>query len=168
MSKSPAHIFNENSSLDSFKEAIRLLNGDFFFDTDEMLLLGEAYFKRYPDAFHHRDRNEVLMGYEIVRICVLEKAVSGYDQSVKDCLRSIVKDVSLINRHVSSCVKDRGYEQAYAVYSEIMQKINEIKYCIDRLPLGMVKERFIGGLAIFYNISYIVNVAFKAQKNNHL
>jgi hypothetical protein len=50
------------------------------------------------------------------------------------------------------------------ISAAVMKTIDDIKLEIDRLPLGMVKERFVGGIAIFYNVSYIVRLALEAQK----
>ncbi|HSA15146.1 MAG TPA: hypothetical protein P5346_10445 [Spirochaetota bacterium] len=164
MSQSPARIFIETGNFDEFREKIVSLNGEFMFDTDEMFRLGEAYFNRYPDSYSHRNSQEVLLGYEIARVCILEKILVDRDRHIKECLRSIIKDVSLVNPALQACVGEFGFEHVLSIHTSVMRIIDEIKFDIDRLPLGMVKERFIGGISIFYNISYIVKLALEAQK----
>jgi signal transduction histidine kinase len=99
------------------------------------------------------------MGYEIARICIAEKALAGCDSQAKECFRTIVKNIAQIQSRVIRCVDERGCDAACELHDMIMKNIDSLKFAIELLPQGMVKERFIGGLAIFYNISYIIKSA---------
>ena len=161
MRASPAEIFARTESIDAFRNEIRSCKGDFDFDAQDMIDLGKAYFKRYPDSYRHRNTSDVLAGYELARVCIMEKAIGTYDAEVKDCFRSMVRDVAVIHDTVQQCIKKRGYDESNKMYLSIYKKIDDIKFIIDTLPMGMIKERYIGGITLFYNISYIIQSVFK-------
>ncbi len=155
MTKTPADIFRSTSDLESFRREIIALDGNFPFEEDDMIALGEWYFERYPDSFSNRNSSNVLFGYQIVRICILEKALAGFDQDVKQLVRKIFFSISAVDDCVKKLHETSSIQVLSGIYEKLSIAITNRKVMIDSIPVGMIKERYIGGITNFYNILYL-------------
>ena len=58
-----------------------------------MIELGAAYFERFPDRTRDRNADEVRLGYALVRVAIIEKAVLAVDPARRDAYRTMFDDV---------------------------------------------------------------------------
>jgi len=159
----PALLFKQSENLESFRDGIIGLGGVFPFERDDMIELGERYFERYPECYSNRDCSTVQIGYQIVRICIIEKLVGGMPENVKPGYRKIFTDVSSIKETVERLVKANGADSVMRDYKSLSEKADSIRATIETIPVGMVKERFVGGVSNIYNILYLLKTNLSAH-----
>ncbi|MCU0848927.1 MAG: hypothetical protein MUD12_13660 [Spirochaetes bacterium] len=159
----PAMLFEKSDNLESFRNGIIGLGGVFPFERDDMIELGEKYFERYPECYSNRDCSTVQIGYQIVRICIIEKLVEGMPESAKSGYRKIFTDVSSIKETVERLVRANGADSVMRDYKSISEKADAIRTTIDTIPVGMVKERFVGGVSNIYNILYLLKTSLSVH-----
>jgi hypothetical protein len=124
-----------------------------------IISLGTAYFERYPDSFSVRNSPQVLLGYRIIRVCILEKAISSFSESCKLPLRTMFFSAAGMNPGVELLSVAAGMNELINIYLTLSEKIKEIRSEIDIIPNSMIKERYIGAITNFYNLLYL----FKAS-----
>ena len=151
-----ARLFRETADIEKFRESVMELKGSFPFDRDDMIEIGHAYFERYPDCFSNRNCQEVTLGYKLVRICIVEKLIDHGESVLADACRAMFNDISGIQERCAELVAAVGFERVAREHDEIGKKLQDIQNSIDRLPTGMIKERFVGGVANIYNIIYLI------------
>lgn len=152
----PAEIFKITSNSIEFKNSLIALNGEFPFETEDMMELGKEYFARYPDSFSDRNLKEVHEGYAITRSCILEKMLCGIDASVKGKMRLLFEDVSKTDELLKALQESIGIAKIKEYIEIIDNNLNTIMSNVDALPKGIIKERFIGGITKFFNMMYIL------------
>lgn len=156
MAQSIAQLFRENEDIELFRQKTAALNGAFSFEKEDMIELGNVYFERYPDCFSNRNCGEIALGYKMVRICVIEKLVAGMGGEMKDGFREMLFDLSTIERNVKGLSAAFGADAVRSRFREMERTLADIQHVIDTLPIGMIKERFIGGVSYIHNIIYLI------------
>ncbi len=164
MESAIADIFSSASDLDAFRESVISLKGDFSFDSASMINLGTEYFKRYPDRFSNRNSDEVLLGYSVVRICIIERLLRQLPEDAKALYREIFSDVSAVEGAVKTLIDLFGYETMVSTFQKLSSELQSIKDTIDEIPRGMIKERFIGGISNLFNILYVLKMNIGAHE----
>ncbi len=154
-----ARLFSENTDIEAFRERIAALKGDFPFEKDDMTALGDVYFERYPDCFSNRNCQDVTLGYRMVRICIIEKLINRCPAESIAALRDMFYDVSALQPKVERLVRGIGREKALEHHRAMEDELAAIQHVIDSLPVGMTKERFIGGISYIHNAMYLVKSA---------
>ena len=155
MSVSPVEIFLAAEDVASFRNSIKALGGEFVFDSAAMIALGTAYFEKYPDRGHDRNMDEVRLGYELVRICAIEKMVREIPAERKKLYATALNSAAAVGTAVDGLVRSIGAEGLAADYALLSAALENIKRTIDEIPKGMVKERFVGGVTALFNILYV-------------
>ena len=155
MSVSLAEIFKAEKDIESFREAVVSLNGDFSFDSLSMIALGEAYFARFPEKFHGRDMEEVRLGYTMTRICIVEWVIKDVDPLKRSHYRAMFQDAGRVGPIIEALFVSAGAESIREDHRLLSLALNRTKETIDEIPKGMVKERFVGGISNLYNILYL-------------
>jgi hypothetical protein len=158
MEKEIDRIFTDSRDAETFKKSIISLQGDFDFTSGSMVKLGTVYFERYPDRFSNRNTEEVLLGYTLVRICIVEKLLNGIPGDRKNLYRELFSDVSAVGRVVKDLIRLIGYDPVLKEYGLLSAGLLRIKETIDEIPRGMIKERFIGGISNLFNILYVLKM----------
>jgi hypothetical protein len=153
-----AAIFRREKTLESFRAAVAALDGDFPFAAPNMIALGEAYFEAHPDRVHDRSAEEVQLGYGLVRVCVIEKAVRELDPGRREAYRTIFNDVARAGPVIESLLASAGRAAVSLDYDALSAALNAIRATIDEIPKGMIKERFVGGISNLFNILYILKM----------
>lgn len=156
--ESPAEIFARAPDIDSFRREIRRLEGDFPFDAPEMIRLGEAYFRRFPDRPSGRDMEEVGLGYGLVRACAVEKLVAGMSPDRRDAYRELFDDVGRAAAVAAARRAAAGPDALRRDVEALAAGLAALKATVDEIPRGMVKERFMGGLSNLFNILYVLRM----------
>jgi hypothetical protein len=151
MSVSPADIFLGAHDASSFRGSIRALEGRFDFDSGAMIALGTAYFHKFPDRGQNRNMEEVRLGYELVRICAVEKMILVLPEARKELYRSALSNVAAVDELSTSIGVDVLAEDV----ARLGAALDDIKRTIDEIPKGMIKERFVGGVTALFNILYL-------------
>jgi hypothetical protein len=159
---SPAEIFRREKDLASFRAAVTALAGEFDFAAPDMIALGEAYFERHPERSVGRDTAGVLVGYALVRICIIEKVVKDLSPASRLFYRAVFQDVSQVGSRIEG---RRAGEDAAGLRREaegVRAALDALKRTIEEIPKGMIRERFIGGISNLYNILYVVTLKIGA------
>jgi hypothetical protein len=156
MNPSPAEVFVRNPDLEVFRKTLVSFNGDFPFETEDMIRLGEAYLKRYPERFHNRDMAAVHIGYALVRICVMEKMVRSFPAEKRDLLRAAFQEIARIPAAIAEIAALSGVREAECDAAKLASELDTVKASVEEIPKGMIKERFMGGISALYNILYLV------------
>lgn len=156
-----AQLFRDNPDIEDFRKEVIALRGDFPFDSEEMQALGDAYFERYPDCFSNRSCQDVALGYRMVRICIVEKLVGCLEEQTAAGFREMFYNISGIPQAVAGLYASIGAERFASLYEDIRRRLGEMQLVIDGLPVGMTKERFIGGVSHIHNVLYIIKSAMK-------
>jgi hypothetical protein len=160
-----ADIFSNNCEIDSFREEVIKLDGDFSFSAEDMQEIGNTYLSIYPDTISKRNADQIQIGYKIVRICVLEKIICDFPSDIKNSFRTIFLNPAEAGQAVSKMVSDAGFAAVSGYYDSISSRLNEVKTVIDLIPKGMVKERFVGGITNLYNMMYIIKINIDKNKS---
>ncbi|MCX7678082.1 MAG: hypothetical protein N2316_02570 [Spirochaetes bacterium] len=156
MTVSPADIFKTTTSSAEFKNRLIMLDGNFPFETQDMIELGKEYFSRYPDSASDRNLREIHEGYAIARSCILEKMLCNVETAHKPKLRVLFDDISMIEVTVNELKKEIGIEKLKDYIALVDRNLASIMAKIDEIPKGMIKERYIGGITKFFNVMYIL------------
>ncbi len=163
MTESIANILTPGLAIEKFREIVASTDGSFPFDMDDMVELGEKYLELYPDCFSNRNCQHVQYGYQMVRACIVEKLVKGYEPALKDAFRAMFNQIPLIDEKVAFLVSSQGPENARRLCEQIVSRLYELKSVIDMIPTGMVKERFVGGITQIFNVSYLINMSLDSH-----
>jgi hypothetical protein len=155
MSASPVDIFLAAADVESFRRAITALDGDFDFDRAAMIAFGTAYFQKYPDREHDRKMEEVRLGYELVRICAIEKMVRGLPADRKEVYRTALSRPASAGPAAEGLAGSIGPEGLAADIALLGAALEDIKRSIDEIPKGMIRERFAGGVSSLFNLLYV-------------
>ncbi len=158
MSASPVDIFRTAEDLESFRRAITSLDGDFDFDRAAMIAFGTAYFERYPDREHDRKMEEIRLGYELVRICTIEKMVRGLPANRKEVYRKALSHPASAGPAAEGLVKSIGADGLAADIALLGATLEAVKRTIDEIPKGMIRERFAGGVSSLFNLLYVLKM----------
>lgn len=158
MERSLAELFRLHSRLDDFFEAVRQLGGQFPLGAEEMEALGQAYFERYPEKFVKRDLEEVRLGYQLTRFCLLEKALDNFPDEVKGFFRQAFEQPEAISRSLEEFRKSNYGEELLDYFNRLQTSLLTIKNTVDELPKGMIKERFLGGISFLFNVVYLLKI----------
>jgi hypothetical protein len=161
MSVSPVGIFLSAKDVGSFRRSVRALDGEFDFDSAAMIALGTAYFEKYPDRGQDRNLDEVRLGYELVRICAIEKMVRGLPAGRKELYRAALSDAAAIGSAVDGLCASIGADGLAADHALLSTALENIKKNIDEIPKGMIKERFVGGVTALFNILYVFRLKLR-------
>lgn len=150
-----ADLFIKNSDLTTFSQSVVELNGNFTFEKEDMIEIGEAYFELYPETYSNRNAEHVQLGYKVVRICVIEKLIEDFNADFKKSLRSMFFNLGEIDPIVKNLLSGEGYNKVLGYYDTMAAKLDSIKEKIEGIPKGMIKERFVGGITNIYNVVYL-------------
>lgn len=158
---SAAYLFTISPDYESFKNSLINLKGNFSFEVDDMVNLGEAYFEKYPDNFNSSTAEEIHIGYRIARICLIEKILKEIPQERKYYYRKMYYKSAEINSIVDHIIKKYGKETVFDDYLLIITNLDVLYLKICSIPTSMIKERYTGGISIFFNIAYLFKNAIK-------
>ena len=168
MSISLVDLFRQNSDLEVFCQEVRKLGGDFDLDSRQMEALGQAYFELHPEKFVKRDLDEVRLGYQLARCCLLEKALAGLPAAVKDFFRRAFDQPELIASLLDDYRRSGDLPLLVSSFNRLQASLDELKAAIDELPKGMIKERFLGGISTLYNTRYLLSIFISRLNLNSL
>jgi len=163
MRTTPAEIFRRNSELESFRRDLTSLDGEFDFASPDMIALGEAYFERHPDRSVGRDTPAVLLGYALVRVCVIETVIRDLAPAGRRFYRAALQDVSRVGPIIEERRLLESPDELRREAEAVAVALDAIKRTIEEIPKGMIRERFIGGISNLYNILYIVKMKLRAE-----
>ncbi|HOP30421.1 MAG TPA: hypothetical protein P5120_08375 [Spirochaetota bacterium] len=158
---SAAYLFTTSPDYESFKKALISLNGNFAFEISDMVELGEAYFEKYPDNFNSSTAEEIHIGYRIARICLIEKIIKDIPRERKYYYRKMYYKSVEINNIVTHIINKYGKETVFDDYLLIITNLDILYLQICNIPTSMIKERYTGGISIFFNIAYLFKSAVK-------
>ncbi|HPW18244.1 MAG TPA: hypothetical protein PLP83_07675 [Candidatus Aminicenantes bacterium] len=161
MTATLAELFRRRPDPESFRAAVRALDGDFALGSADMIALGEAYFERYPDRLRERNTAEVLIGYAVTRAALAEKAVLAVPAPRRDAYRAVLDDVSRAGPVVAALLEAHGRAVLLADQAALKAALDGLKAVIDDIPKGLIKERFVGGISNFYNILYVLGLKLR-------
>jgi hypothetical protein len=156
MNQAISEILKCTKEPDLFRESLLKTDGDFDFGIDSMTMLGEVYCELYPDSVSHGDSAQVQIGYKIVRISIVEVLLRGMESDLKRRYREMFTSIPTIKNHLEEIVLMLGPEEAIRIHKGLDSKIKGIKNEIDKMESSVIKERFTGGITVFYNILYLM------------
>lgn len=156
MKHSAAEILRSAVTPGKYGDAIQELNGDFIFDREAMMDFGEVYCSLYPESVNHSDPAQVVTGYRLVRISIIEVLLNGMDSELKPRYREMLASATGITQFMPEVIAIAGRETALEIYKSLDIKVKDIKSIIDSLPNSVIKERFTGGISVFYNTLYLM------------
>ncbi len=161
MTASLADLFRRAPDPESFRSAVRALEGDFPFASADMIALGEAYFERYPDRSRDRNAAEVLIGYAAARVALVEKAVLAVPASRRGAYRAMLEDVGRVAPALEALAAADGRDALEADHEALKAALEGLKAVIDDIPKGLIKERFVGGISNLFNILYVIRLKLR-------
>lgn len=161
MSVSLAEIFRSSKDVEAFRRAVRALDGEFDLDSAAMIALGTAYFEKHPDRGQDRNMEEVRLGYELTRVCAIEKMVRGLPAGRKDVYRKALSNAAAVGPAVEELTKSIGADGLAADQALLSDALDGIKRTIDDIPKGMIRERFAGGVSALFNILYVFKMKMR-------
>ncbi|MBP7794691.1 MAG: hypothetical protein KA087_03360 [Candidatus Saccharicenans sp.] len=168
MSISLADLYRQNSDLETFCQEVRKLGGNFELDARQMEALGQAYFEVHPEKFVQRNLDEVRLGYQLARCCLLEKALAGLPPAVKDFFRQAFDQPECIAGLLDDYRRSENLPLLVSSFNCLQASLDELKAAIDELPKGMIKERFLGGISTLYNTRYLLSIFISRLGSNGL
>ncbi len=148
-------LFNESHDLASFEKSVVELEGNFVFDQQEMLGLGEAYLTRFPDRKKNRNSEEVRFGYRIVRVCITESMLNGLSVADKNVLRRGFRDLAALAETVKYLAEIKDRKGCIELFEHLENRIELIQITVNTLPKGLVRERFTGAISTSFNYLYL-------------
>jgi len=155
MNASVAELFENSGDIDFFKRSVVELGGAFNFEVKDMIDLGDSYFELYPDDPTNRNLENIRLGYQAVRICIIEKIIQDLDENLKILFRKMLHDVTSVDKITEGLVKSRDRDCLLQSCRDISDKLDAVNRQIDSMTFGMIKERFIGGITNIFNIMYL-------------
>ena len=156
MKPSAAEILRKEQTPERFGEAIQTFDGDFIFDRDVMMDFGEVYCTLYPESVNHGDSVQVITGYRLVRLAIIEVLLAGMDSRLKPLYREMLISAAGVAKYMPEVLAVEGLENTIDIYRSLDNKVKDIKSVIDTLPNSVIKERFTGGVSVFYNTLYLI------------
>jgi len=156
MAHDVSEVLKKSVDPERFRESLLKLNGEFDFGIDSMVKLGEVYCVLYPESVSHGDSAQVQIGYRIVRIAIVEVLVRNLSSDLKKLYREMFTDISSIKNHIPGIVSLLNIDEAVKIHKGLDSKIRELKSDIDQMESSVIKERFTGGITLFYNILYLM------------
>ncbi|MGB4704257.1 MAG: hypothetical protein WBI18_04175 [Candidatus Saccharicenans sp.] len=168
MKRSLADIFRLYPGLDDFVREVMQLEGQFDLSRSEMEALGQAYFEKHPERYVQRNLDEVRIGYQLTRFCLLERAMAGLPPEVKDFFRQAFDRPDSISRLLEEKSSGLSSRELSAWFESLQTKLNELKATVDELPKGMIKERFLGGLSTIFNVCYLLKIFLERSGRDSL
>jgi len=148
-------LFNSSADIGAFEDSVTQLDGAFSLDVDEMLLLGEAYLKRYPDRKKNRNSDEVRIGYRAARICITEQLIKGLSPFEKECLRKALKDTQYLKSTVEELRGNEAEYRCLEILDILDSRLESVLATVMKLPRGMIRERFTGAVSTSSNFLYL-------------
>jgi hypothetical protein len=124
-----------------------------------MIALGRAYFEIHPDSAGGRDLEAVRIGYTIVRVCAIERAVRVLPPEGRDFYRLVFDRPARVRELIAARLGSRDDGAAERLRAELAcigEALDAIRAEIEVLPKGMIKERFVGGISLLTNGLYLV------------
>lgn len=162
MERSISDILKQHSDVESFRTAMTGLGKDLDYNAESFLEFGETYCTLYPEALTQSDSEGVVAGYRLVRICIIEILVSIIPENLQDYYRKMFTDVNSINSVLTDLEASVTGEEKMKIHLALEKLLNEVKFQIDLMPNGIPKERFIGGISVFFNILYLMKKKLKS------
>lgn len=156
MNQSAAEILKKTVTPEKYGEALRKFDGDFVLDRESMISFGEVYCSLYPESVSHADSLQVVTGYRLVRISITEALLKDMEPSLKTHYRDMLVSASGVSRLMPDVISIIGKESAINIYKSLDSRVKDIKSTIDTLPNSVIKERFTGGVSVFYNTLYLM------------
>lgn len=156
MKLSAADILRKEITPEKFESAIQMSDGDFIFDKDVMMDFGEVYCTLYPESVNHGDSTQVITGYRLVRLAIIEVLLAGMDSRLKPLYREMLISAAGVAKYMPEVLVSEGRESTIDIYRSLDNKVKDIKSVIDTLPNSVIKERFTGGVSVFYNTLYLI------------
>lgn len=150
-------MFDRNPDPDAFRSAVEAFGGDFPFDTAAMISLGDAYFRRHPDSARDRNRESVLVGYSLVRVCATERLLRSLAPESRNFFRAVFRDPS----QTGSLAVRFPAESLASDLEAVEAEMAAIRLQIEGIPKGPVKERFVGGISQLCAVLYLVRMNLK-------
>ena len=163
MDKTIAELYRESGSLEEFRNSVEALDGSFSFEFDDIMELGKEYLEQYPDTHENYDSELVQLGYRIARVCIIEQVIRDIDKERRNGFRVIAHDIKKISDVIVDFRKNYDQETLKKDCKIFNENVDRIKEVINTLPQGTIKERFTGGVSIFYNISYLIKMNIDKQ-----
>ena len=159
----PAEYFIKSKNIEEFRSDIIACDGNFDFAIEDMVALGSAYLQRFPDCFSNRSCQDVQLGYQLVRICLVEKCIIGFPAEIKDAFRKMFFSIASVNNELDALRAKYSLDELSHIINTISTRLEEYHMTIDALPKGMIKERFVGGITNLFNIVYLMQMNLKKQ-----
>jgi hypothetical protein len=156
MKTSVAEVLRQEITPEKFEAALKLFNGEFVFDRETMIEFGEVYCSLYPESVNHSDSAQVITGYRLVRLTNIEVLLAGMDNKLKPFYREMLISAAGVSKCMPEVLSASGLESTINTYMSLDNKVKEIKSVIDTLPNSVIKERFTGGVSVFYNTLYMI------------
>ncbi len=161
MTSSLAEIFRREPDLESFRRAVRAFAGDFPLGSAEMIELGQAYFERCPDRTCDRNAAEVLLGYALARVVLVEKSVLSVRPARREAFRAMLNDVAAVGPSIDGLLASSGRDELLADHAALRAALTALGSVIDEIPKGLIKERFVGGISNLFNILYVIQMKLR-------
>lgn len=161
----PAEYFIKSKNLDEFRNDIIACDGKFDFDIEDMIALGSAYLERFPDCFSNRSCQDVQLGYQLARICLVEKLIDGFASDVKDAFRKMFFSAQAVAEQMNHLGQKYSFKELSDMIATVQKRLEEYHHIIDTLPKGMIKERFVGGITNLFNIAYLLKMNVQQRAN---
>lgn len=158
MRPSLEELFLRQPDFSSFYEELLRLEGHFDLGREEMELLGQAYLEKYPEKYVQRNMEEVRLGYQLTRLCLLEKALENLSPEIKKFFRQAFADPASLPTEMEKFLKSGDRALLKSSYERLKISLEELKKTIAELPKGMIKERFLGGLTTLLNVCYLLEI----------
>lgn len=158
---SAAKLFARSENYEKFRDSIISFQGDFPFGAQEMIELGIAYFGKYPENFNESTAEQIRLGYRIARICLIEKIIREIPYKRKYYYRRMYYKTGEIDDIVSGMISKYGAKKILEDFEIITGNLNLLNSEVDKIPTGMIKERYAGGISIFFNIAYLIKKAIQ-------
>jgi hypothetical protein len=149
-------MYRQAASFEEFSAVLISLNGEFTFDGETMYSLLDEYIVRCPDNEHHRNLDEVHLGYALVRICITEKVLASFESEKKRLYREILFEHRNAEHNVRTLASLYSAADVTRDYTIIQAGLNDYMALIDKFPRGMVKERSVGGITALFNMNYMI------------
>jgi hypothetical protein len=156
-----ADLFRQEKDGQSFYRALLQLEGDFPFTSADMIELGQAYFERFPPR--EQNKEQVRLGYTMVRAAIIEKAVLAVDASRRQAYRAIFSDAKKFAPQIEALIASAGLKTVLADHDALASTLAALKASITEMPKGLIKERYTGGLAYFSNILYAIKLSLSSR-----
>lgn len=158
MTKNLVDLFRTAPDLEDFFAEVKNLGGNFSLTTADLMALGQAYFERYPEKFVQRNLDEVRLGYQLTRFCLLEKALNDFPEEVKEFFRQAFDKPEAASGLLEAFRLSTYGDKLQEYFVQLQASLSEIKTTVDELPKGMIKERFLGGLSTLHNVVYLLKI----------